>query len=253
MEVAVALEGNLTDFSLADMFRLLQSGAKTGILQVRRDDESAVVCFREGLVYFAGDELVLEPAGKRLVHSGVISEKQLRQARGLLKIQKRDKAGRRLGQILADEGYVEASVLEQFVRDQVSDTLFDLLRWDSGELRFEPGREIADADIGIAIPVDDALEDAGRRLEMWERIREKIPSMDTRFAMASGPGTMSGDIHLKPREWLLLCHLHGGRSVAELSVLTGYNDFEVARVLYGMHASGLITKMGAASETLLDG
>jgi len=252
MEVAVALEGNLTDFSLADMFRLLQSGAKTGILHVQRDAARAVVCFREGLVYFAGDEQTLEPAGKRLVHSGVISEKQLRQARGLMKIQKRDKAGRRLGQILADEGYVEAAVLERFVRDQVSDSLFDLLRWDSGELRFEPGSAIVDADIGIAIPVEDALEDAGKRLEMWERIREKIPSMDTRFAMASGPGTKSIEIHLKPREWLVLCHLHGGRSVAEIAELTGYNEFEASRTLYGMYASGLITKVGPAGESLAD-
>jgi len=252
LEVAVALEGNLTDFSLADMFRLLQSGAKTGVLHVERDDASAVVCFRDGLVYFAGDIESVEPAGKRLVQSGVIAEKQLRQARGLMKIQKRDKAERRLGQILADEGYVDASVLERFVREQVSDALFDLLRWDRGELRFEPGKEYPEVDIGIAVPVDAALEDADRRLEMWMRIREKIPSMDTRFAMAAGPGGASGDIHLKPREWMVLCYLHGGRSVAELVELTGYNDFETARVIYSMYASGLITKVGPAGEPLTD-
>jgi len=248
----VALEGNLTDFSLADMFRLLQSGAKTGTLHVEHDDARAVVCFRDGLVYFAGDVESVEPAGKRLVRSGVVSEKQLRQARGLMKIQKRDKGERLLGQILADEGYVEAAVLEEFVRDQVSDALFDLLRWEDGELRFEPGKEIADVDIGIAVPVDDALEDADKRLEMWTKIRDKIPTMDTRFAMASGPGAKSGEIHLKPREWMVLCHLHGGRSVSELVDLTGYNDFETARVLYAMYASGLITKVGPAGEPLPD-
>jgi len=252
MEVAVALEGNLTDFSLADMFRLLQSGAKTGTLSIEHDDARAVVCFRDGLVFFAGDAESVEPAGTRLVRAGVITEKQLRQARGLMKIQKRDRAGRKLGQILADEGYVESAVLEEFVRGQVSDALFDLLRWETGELRFEPVVEIADADIGIAVPVDSALEDAGKRLEMWTRIRDKIPSMDTRFAMAAGPGAKSGEIHLKPREWMLLCHLHGSRSVAELVEMTGYNDFETARVLYGMYASGLITKVGPAGEPLPD-
>ena len=30
----MALEGNLKDFSLADMFRILASGSKTGVLHV---------------------------------------------------------------------------------------------------------------------------------------------------------------------------------------------------------------------------
>ena len=59
-----------------------------------------------------------------------------------MKIQKRDKAKRRLGQILVDEGYVEAAVLEGFVLDAVADALFDLLRWEEGEMRFEPDEEL---------------------------------------------------------------------------------------------------------------
>lgn len=248
----MALEGNLTDFSLADMFRLLQSGAKTGTLHVARDDDKAVIGFRDGEIYFAGDANSAEPVGKRLTRAGVVSEKQLRQARGLMKIQKRDKAARRLGQILTDEGYVDPGVLEKFVSEQVSDALFDLLRWEEGQLRFEPDDSIADADIGIAIAVDAAIEDVDKRLEQWNRIRDKIPTMDTRFVMASGPGVKSGDIHLKPREWMVLCHLHGGRSVTELAELTGQSDFDTARVLYGMYATGLVSKVGPAGEPLAE-
>jgi hypothetical protein len=248
----VALEGNLSDFSLADMFRLLETGSKTGMLHVSAGETDGVVCFKDGLVYYAHAGVIGEPAGKRLVKAGAISEKQLRQAQGLMKIQKRDKAERRLGQILVDEGYVEASVLEGFVLDAVADALFDLLRWEEGELRFEPDEELPDADIGIYVPIDSALADANKHLEAWIRIREKIPSLDTRFAMAASPGTNSVEIHLKPREWMLLCFLHGGKSVRELVELTGYNDFETARILYGMYAGGLIEKVGAAGETLTD-
>jgi hypothetical protein len=248
----VALEGNLKEFSLADMFRLLSTGSKTGVLHVDNGVTKGIVCFREGRVCFASPAGTGEAAGKRLVRAGVISEKQLRQAQGLMKIQKRDKATRKLGQILVDEGYLEATVLEGFVLEQVSSALFDLLRLEDGELRFQPDEPCGDADIGIAVPVDTAMSDAGKRLEMWNRIREKIPSLDTRFAMAGAPGTKSTDIHLKPREWMLLCFLHGGRSVAELVEMTGYSDFETARILYGMYAGGLITKVGPAGEPLAD-
>ena len=42
--------------------------------------------------------------------------------------------------------------------------------------------------------------------DAWNRIRDKIPSMDTRFAMSSSPGQKPMEIHLKPREWMLLCY-----------------------------------------------
>lgn len=248
----MALEGNLKDFTLPDMFRLLQTGSKSGTLHVDRGDAEGIVSFRDGQLFFASAGGAREPVAKVLAREGIISDKQLRQAQGLMKIQKKDKANRRLGQILVDEGYLEASVLEDFVREQVSGVLFDLLRWEEGELRFEPDETYADVDLGISVPVDAVLADAGKRLELWNKIREKIPSLDTRFAMAAAPGTKSIEIHLKPKEWMLLCYLHGGRSVQELMEFTGYSDFETARILYGMYAGGLIERVGPAGERLAD-
>jgi len=248
----VALEGNLKDFSLADMFRLLASGSKTGTLHVDGPEGQGVVCFRDGSVLYASARSGVEPAGKRLVRATIISEKQLRQAQGLMKIQKKDKARRKLGQILVDEGYVESTVLEDYVRTLVSDALFDLMRWEEGSLRFESEELIGDVDLGLSIPIDAVLADAMRRLDQWNKIKDKIPSLDTRFAMSGNPGQKPADIHLKPREWMLLCYLHGSRSVRELTELTGYNDFETAKVLYGMYAGGLIEKVGPAGEPLAD-
>ena len=248
----MALEGNLKDFSLADMFGLLVSGSKTGTLHVDGTGGEGLVCFRDGQVFYASTGASREAVGKQLVRSGIVSEKQLRQAQGLMKIQKKDKATRKLGQILVDEGYLEAEVLEGFIREQISDALFDLMRWEDGELRFDSKELCADVDLGLAVSVDAALADAGKRLELWDKIRDKIPTMDTRFAMASGPGQKPIEIHLKPREWMLLCFLHGGRSVAELVELSGYNDFETAKTLYGMYAGGLIIKVGPAGESLAE-
>lgn len=245
----VALEGNLKDFSLADMFRLLATGKKTGTLFMEREDDAqGRICFDKGRVFFASSNWNRESLGKRLVKDGVISQKQLRQALGLQKIQKKEKAGRRLGQILVDEGYLEGKVLEDFIQAQINDTLFDLFRWEKGQLRFEPDDLCEDEDIGISVSVENIIMEASRRLELWNRIRQKIPSLDTEFIMASAPGDKSLEIHLKPREWMLLCYLHGGRSVSELVELTGYNDFETAKILYGMYSAGLIEKLGPVDE-----
>ena len=244
----MALEGNLKDFSLEDMFRLLASGRKTGTLLLERSDAEGKVCFKKGRVFFASSNWNRESLGRRLVKAGVISEKQLRQALGLQKIQKKEKANRRLGQILVDEGYLESRVLENFIQEQINDTLFDLFRWEEGELRFEAGESCEDEDIGISVSVENIVMESSRRLELWNRIRTKIPSMDSRFIMAGAPGDKSMEIHLKPKEWMLLCYLHGGRTVRELVDLTGYNDFETAKILFGMYSAGLIEKLAAPGE-----
>jgi hypothetical protein len=244
----VALEGNLKDFSLADMFRLLASGRKSGTLHLDRPDAQGKVCFDKGRVFFASSNWNRESLGRRLVKAGVISEKQLRQALGLQKIQKKEKAGRRLGQILVDEGYLDSKVLENFIHDQINDTLFDLFRWEEGNLRFEGDESCDDEDIGIAVSVENIIMEASRRLEIWNKIREKIPSLNTVFTMAAAPGDKSMEIHLKPKEWMLLCYLHGRRTVLDLIELTGYNDFETAKILYGMYSVGLIDKVGGPDE-----
>jgi hypothetical protein len=244
----VALEGNLKDFSLADMFRLLASGSKTGTLYLERAEAQGKVCFKKGRVFFASSNWNRESLGRRLVKAGVITEKQLRQALGLQKIQKKEKAGRRLGQILVDEGYMDSKVLESFIHEQINDTLFDLFRWDDGDLRFEGTETAEEEDIGVSVSVENIIMEASRRLEMWHRIRQKIPTMQTAFIMAGAPGDKSMEIHLKPREWMLLCYLHGGRSVRELVELTGYNDFETAKILYGMYSAGLIERVGIEDD-----
>ena len=156
----MALEGNLKDFSLPDMFRLLDNGSKSGTLHVVGATGEGSGRFRAGQIFYASTSPQREPTGKRLTRLGVISEKQLRQAQGLMKIQKRDKADRKLGQILVDEGYLDAEVLEEFISAQVTDALFEMLRWDEGELRFEAQEECGDVDLGLSLPVDVAVAEA---------------------------------------------------------------------------------------------
>ena len=248
----VALEGNLRDFSLQDVFRLLATGAKSGALHVAGSTGEGVVCFRDGEVFYASTSDERIPAAAMLSQAGIISEKQLRQAQGLMKIQKKDKAGRRLGQVLADEGYLEADVLREFVREQVSEAVFEMLRLEDGRLRFEPDEQCTEVDLGFSVPVEQIIADAATRIEAWKRIRDHVPSLDARFTMSSAPGRTPAEIHLKPAEWMMLCYLHGGRSVRELVELTGYSDFDTATVLYGMHASGLIERLEDVGEPVAE-
>ena len=243
----MALEGDLQDFTLAEMLRFLESGAKTGTLELKRNGENGVVCLREGRVCFAAGPRHGQPLGRRLVADGIVSEDQLREAVGLQEIQTQDKGGRRLAQVLVEEGFVDEQTLDSLVQEALFEELFDLFRWDSGTVRFEQGDAGDEFETGILVRVEAVIQEMTRRLDQWQRIRTCIPSLDTLFTIASGPGEKSCDIHLSPAEWLVLSELHGGRTIRELMAATGASDFEMTRTLYSMQVAGLVDMAGSAS------
>lgn len=234
----MALRGNLKDFSLPDVFQLIQLSKKTGVLRIKRADAEGSIWFRDGEVFFAQSDWNREPLGQRLVNAGRITPSALAKA---IEIRSREpEGGRRLGQILVDEGYITQPVLEAFVQEQIQDTIFDLMRWDEGEFDFEILPEVVDEDIGLSVSIENIVMEGSRRIEEWNRIKKKVPSMDMVFKMATAPGEGTFEISLKPSEWNLLLLTDGTRTVAELARDLGKTDFEVARIIYGLFSAGLL-------------
>jgi hypothetical protein len=235
----MALRGNLKDFSLPDVFQLVTFSRKTGVLRiVRHDQVEGSVWFREGEVFFASSNWHSDPLGLRLVNAQRITPQALNKA---LEIRRREGAeGRRLGQILIDEGYITDEVLEAFVSEQIQDTIFDLMRWDDGDFDFEAMPEVVDEDIGLTVSIENVVMEGSRRLEEWSRIKKKIPSTDVVFKMATAPGEGTFEISLKPIEWQSLLLIDGTRSIADLAIETRRTDFEVARIVYGLFSAGLL-------------
>jgi hypothetical protein len=234
----MALRGNLKDFSLPDVFQLVQLSGKTGVLRIVGDGAEGSIWFRDGEVFFAQSNWRRDFLGERLVTAQRITPPALTRA-----LQIRDSegdAGRRLGQILVDEGYITQQVLESFVQEQIQDTIFDLMRWDAGDFDFEVLPEVVHEDIGLSVSVENIVMEGSRRLEEWNRIKKKVPSADMVFKMATAPGEGTFEISLKPVEWNLLLLLDGTRSVSELAHTTHRTDFEVARVIYGLFSAGLL-------------
>ncbi len=235
----MALRGNLKDFSLPDVFQLVTFSRKTGVLRIEREDGAlGSVWFRDGDVFFAQSNWHTEPLGERLVRAQRVTPQALAKALELRGAEGED--GRRLGQILVDEGYITEAVLEDFVQEQIQETIFDLMRWDEGEFDFEAMPEAAEEDIGLSVSIENVIMEGSRRLEEWNRIKKKIPSMDVVFKMATAPGEGTFEISLKPMEWNLLLLVDGSRSVAEMAHDTERTDFEVARIVYGLFSAGLL-------------
>lgn len=129
-------EGTLEYIPLSDIIQMLQVGAKSGVLFLRRDDgQSAVVAFRDGAVIQAVHRESYQTLGDRLVHGGAINRIDLQEA---LTYMTRF-PGMRVGDALVELGTITRVRIEDEVKAQMSETIEKLIGWTDTEFEFRVG------------------------------------------------------------------------------------------------------------------
>jgi hypothetical protein len=235
----MALTGNLRDFSIPDVFRLVSLSGKSGVLHLTHDDTEGSVWFRDGQVFFAQSDRRTALLGERLVTTGCVSAEAL--AFAVAERAKEPEGGRRIGEILIDEGAVTHDVLESFVQEQIQDTVFDLFLWDDGSFDFEAlAIPPKDQDIGLAVSIENLVMEGARRLAEWTQLRTAASSGGVVFRVGAASGEDVVDIALKPSEWRIVTLTDGTRTVRDVAGAAGVSEFEAARVLYGLLGAGLL-------------
>lgn len=242
-----SLVGSLEVFALPDVFRLLSHNKVTGALKVARESGDGVIYFRQGEVYFAFSSLTREFLGQRLVNAKLITQGQLLR---ILDEQKKS-ANKRLGDLLVERGILSPELLDTFIKEQIQDAIFNLLQWDMGTFAFELD-EVSPQEIGLSVSVENLLMESSRRLEEWEVIQRKIPSLDVVVRMSPTPPEDAMEINIKPEEWTLLVLADGVRTVRDIAAATERSEFEACKIIYGLVTAGLLDvssgSLGVANE-----
>jgi DNA-binding transcriptional ArsR family regulator len=235
----MGLEGNLMDFGLEAIFQLINSEKKTGTLHIIRKADSAegFVYFRAGRIFGAVSNYNRQPLGERLVNAGHISEGQLRHA---LEVQRGDgKQRRKLGQILISEGLITQQILRTFVKEQIQNTVFDLMPWVDGDFRFLEDKLPASEDMGLMLSARKILSQGSARLDEWERIRGRVSSAQAVFETTAEARQHAESGEFSPLHTKILDLLDGRSSVADLAESLGISEFDVSSHLFDLAEAGL--------------
>jgi len=111
-----------------------------------------------------------------------------------------------------------------------------IVGWQRGTFRFES--QVAAAEVTITKSLEQLLSDAGRVAAEREAIARAIPAGDsTPRLSATVPG---GAITLQPHEWLVITHINGQRTIADIAAAMGRDDFAVGKVVYRLMAAKLV-------------
>ncbi|RJQ52318.1 MAG: DUF4388 domain-containing protein [Actinobacteria bacterium] len=231
----MGLQGNLSGFTLSEIFRMISFSSKTGQLVVARDSSEGRVYFRDGTVHFASTPDNRLPIGMRLVEAAIISREHLEQA---LTTQ-RAEPERRLGQILVSKGFVAQDVLSAFVREQIQDALFEIFEWEDGTYYFEP-ESGADEDIGVSLQVEEIVAEAERRRQEWDTIREVLPSIESPVRLSPNAVAMGEPIELEPQEWAAICAVSNGSRLTDLRSALRLSSLGVCRMTARLITRGVL-------------
>src|SRR3954467_10642908 len=148
------LKGDLSSTPLAPLLVQLAEEDSTGCLHISdAEGDEALIYYKGGLVYAVSVPGQRPQLGAKLISSGALAPEALADA---LEAQRTELQGWRLGELLVHLGYVAQAVCEAFVKEQVQDSVWDLIRWPEGKWRFRKNEKTRE-DVAPPMAVTDLL------------------------------------------------------------------------------------------------
>lgn len=233
----MALQGNLRDFSAAEILQLLGSQKKTGCLTLESEGRASVVFVQEGRVVstrspgLARDDGLL--AFLRRVHR--LSDEQ---CRGILTIQR--ESDRDLEDLLLNGRYLEADELASFVERQVLEDLARVIRLEEGTYRFDPRLRWTQTPL-VQLSIEAALMEVARRADEQKRFRGTFPDPCEVLGVRDLPDP---DVTLAEDERELFGVIDGRRTLAEIVAIAPLTEYETCEALQRMLDAGWIERVG---------
>ncbi|MPZ72768.1 MAG: DUF4388 domain-containing protein, partial [Nitriliruptorales bacterium] len=229
----IPLQGTLHEFSLPDVFSLLESTRKSGALRVTADNTDGRVFFRDGGICLALSDANRVPLAARLVSANLIDEDELRSV-----VASTTGSVVAITDALLNSGSVDDHVLGDLLREQVIDAVFELMRLTEGRFSYDPAEPGLSR--GVTLGVVEVVGEANRRLDEWQSISRSIASPDAVVAMVPSAADGREGFALGAEQWLLLSLVDGRRTVSELVELAGKGEFATCRVLGDLVDAGLV-------------
>lgn len=228
-----ALQGKLEAFRLPDVLNLLCASRKSGTLTLTHADRQSSLFFRDGNLIFANANQEQLRLGAILLRTRKITPAQRDRIDALM-----TRDGGRFGQRALDEGILTQAQLNDFLKVQVSEIVFDALLWHDGAFAFTEASDLPEHAVTISIDLKNLMMEGARRIEEWEQCARLLPDPQMIFRVVTAP--RDEKITLTADEWKILFLINGQRTIDDLVRESSEEPLHAYRVLYGLYANKLV-------------
>jgi len=234
--VTTGMQANFSSQTLAEIFRDLYLGERSGVLDVSRGNVEKKIYFDRGMILFAESGADDEDLGRRLVNEGKISPGALAEARRNISEPKD------LAQALVNRGLIGKETLSHTVRYIVEQVVQSIFQWEGGTARFSEGwllQEIFESDILLTFEV--ILKGIGSMVA-FEPIQDAMKGLDSRLKLRHPTPVPLERLALSPAHGYILSRVDSPSRLKDvLALLPPTEEGLACRFLYGLLVMGVIS------------
>ncbi|MBI4583428.1 MAG: PQQ-binding-like beta-propeller repeat protein [Planctomycetes bacterium] len=234
------IKGNLSSFSLGEIFQSLAVNNHTGTLKIVEKNAE------EKYIYFSRGEISLfsirtHPSlriGEILIRQGKISKADLQKA-----LEQQKESAELLGKILMKNCGLKQEDIQQALETKICEEIYDLFLLTDAEFEFYVNHfpeEIFDSfqrNLRITINTYSVLMEGVRRADEWRVIQKKLQTFNEIFTLAVAPAEIEPQ---NPMEEALLKMLDGKTNVRRLFEKFPGSRFDCCKLIFEFLEAGRI-------------
>jgi Domain of unknown function (DUF4388) len=243
------ISGHLSEFSLPEIFQLLEQGNKTGRLSIQ--ERSATPSYKGKIfrIWFQQGNIVA--AADRTDGQGLLS---MIQQRGWIS----GKAAARIAEVcginqptglcLKSQGLLEAEHLKLLFSQQVLQQICKLFELKDGYFQFDPKTVLPSSEMtGLAAPPKEATLAGLRVLRDWAMLQDKLPEPTSGLV-----STVSGkpQLRLNQLEWQVWEFARGNTPIQDIAKQLNLPTEKIQQVAFRLMLVDLAEEVPLVSETL---
>ncbi|HEX8035626.1 MAG TPA: DUF4388 domain-containing protein, partial [Ktedonobacterales bacterium] len=244
------LAGNLRQYALTDVLRVIESGQRTGMLLLSKGKLRAAIYFSGGQWLLAerlGSGLVL---AQQLERVGLVSRDQFEAALGVPFVQAGSLTDVQVVRALIGAGLLTQEQLRTFAVDDAVALLTVVLGWPDGEFVFEEGIGLQQGRVALPLPVAPLVTQAMRFARVNAPApREVVPlAPESVIAFAEVDPESRTSIQLTRDQWKLLTAVDGQLPLWAIVQRLQAPEATVLRLAAELVASGVAVVVGRAAQ-----
>ena len=221
---------------LADIIHFIHNNTWSGHLEIVAGQVRKALYCRRGDVQSAASNVPDDRLGAILYRYGLISADALDSA-----LKRAAGTPNRIGQILVEDGSINAHDLYTSMRRQVEEIFYSVLTLREGEFYFYKASDDEGPPSQLLLPTKALLFEGIRRIDELSYFREKLPSAEVVLVRREPAPTEK----LKPTEERVLHLIDGISTIAHVARASHLGEFEATRVLYQLLQSGWLQPRAA--------
>jgi len=234
--------GDLRSTALPEMLAVIHQIRVSGVVHAICGEFSKKIFLESGYVVHASSSDLADSLGSFLRRSGRLSDGQFNTA-----MQKRGESGRRLGEVLVEQGVLSPAQVYEAIREHIENIIWSLFSWEEGEVSFELGEPDLEGVVRIQIPLRQVILQGVKRAANAKSLVQRMGGREALF----DPHFRFEDLielALEDAEYGLLAQVDGKKTLYELCTQGPLSAADNARMLYAFFVLGLLRR----SETQPD-